>query len=288
MENDLNARLASMSGHFSKSQKALAAYIVDHCDKAAFLTANRLGEAVGVSESTVVRFAVRLGYEGYPELQRAVQELIRNRLTAVQRLEVTAALLNEQDVLKSVMREDMDRISSTLSGVDPAVFDDAVRRTLHARRIYIIGLRSSSALAEFLYYYFNLIFEDVQLLTSSSSSVLSEQLLRAQKGDTVIGISFPRYSRMTVDALEYAHEKGADVIAITDSAVSPLTQHADCALFAESDTASFVDSLVAPMSLINALVVAAGMHRREALRQVFDDLERIWDKYEVYRKAETL
>lgn len=286
MENDLNERLATLSPHFSKGQKALAAYIVDHCDKAAFLTANRLGEAVGVSESTVVRFAVRLGYEGYPELQQAVQELIRNRLTAVQRLEVTAALLEQHDVLRSVMREDMERISSTLSGLDPDVFDDAVRRTLNAKRIFIIGLRSSSALAEFLYFYFNLIFEDVQLLTSSSSSVLSERLLRAGKGDAVIGISFPRYSLMTVDALEYAHDKGADVIAITDSALSPLARHADCALFAESDTASFVDSLVAPMSLINALVVAAGMHRRTQLHRVFDDLERIWDKYEVYRKAE--
>ena len=288
MENDLNARLAAMSAHFSKSQRALANYIVDHCDKAAFLTANKLGEAVGVSESTVVRFAVRLGYEGYPELQRAVQELIRNRLTAVQRLDVTASLLDEQNVLKSVMREDIDRISATLASVDAGVFDDVVRRTLRAERIYIIGLRSSSALAEFLYFYFNLIFEDVKLLTSSSSSVLSEQLLRAKRGDAIIGISFPRYSRMTVDALAYAHGKGADVIAITVSPVSPLVQHADCALYAESDTASFVDSLVAPMSLINALVVATGMHRREALRQVFGDLEGIWDKYEVYRKAETL
>lgn len=288
MENDLNARLAAMSAHFSKSQRALANYIVDHCDKAAFLTANKLGEAVGVSESTVVRFAVRLGYEGYPELQRAVQELIRNRLTAVQRLDVTASLLDEQNVLKSVMREDIDRISATLASVDAGVFDDVVRRTLRAERIYIIGLRSSSALAEFLYFYFNLIFEDVKLLTSSSSSVLSEQLLRAKRGDAIIGISFPRYSRMTVDALAYAHGKGADVIAITDSPVSPLVQHADCALYAESGTASFVDSLVAPMSLINALVVATGMHRREALRQVFGDLEGIWDKYEVYRKAETL
>lgn len=286
MEQSLNERLNEMSIHFSKSQRALANYIVEHCDKAAFLTANKLGEAVGVSESTVVRFAVRLGYEGYPEMQRAVQELIRNRLTAVQRLDVTASLLEEQNILKSVMREDIDRISTTLGNVDAAVFDDAVHRILAAKRIYLIGLRSSSALAEFLYFYFNLIFDDVRLLTSSSSSVLSEQLLRAEKGDAVIGISFPRYSRMTVDALEYAHSRGADVIAITDSPVSPLEQHADCALYAESDTASFVDSLVAPLSLINALVVATGMHRREALRQVFGDLENIWDKYEVYRKTE--
>lgn len=287
MEYDLNARIAAVSGGLSKSQKALAGYIVDHCDKAAFLTANKLGEAVGVSESTVVRFAVRLGYEGYPELQNAVQELIRNRLTAVQRLDVTASLLKEQDVLKSVMREDIDRIGATLSGIDAQVFDDAVRRILSAHRIYIIGLRSSSALAEFMFFYFNLIFEDVKLLTSSSSSVLSEQLLRAGSEDAVIGISFPRYSRMTVDALAYAREKGADVIAITDSALSPLVAQSDCTLYAESDTASFVDSLVAPMSLINALVVAVGMHRRDALRKVFADLEDIFDKYEVYRKAGT-
>ncbi len=288
MENDLNARLAAMSMHFSKSQRALAGYIVDHCDKAAFLTANKLGEAVGVSESTVVRFAVRLGYDGYPELQRAVQELIRNRLTAVQRLDVTASLLDEQDVLKSVMREDIDRISATLASVDAAVFDDAVRRTLGARRIYIIGLRSSSALAEFLYFYFNLIFEDVKLLTSSSSSVLSEQLLRANKG---------RYDhRHQLPAL-FAHDGGRAGVRAwqgrgrdRDYGQPRLAARAARGLraFAESDTASFVDSLVAPMSLINALVVAAGMHRREALRQVFGDLEGIWDKYEVYRKAETL
>jgi DNA-binding MurR/RpiR family transcriptional regulator len=286
MANDLNARLAAASQHMSKSQRALGDYIIEHCDKAAFLTANKLGDAVGVSESTVVRFAVRLGYEGYPELQEAVQDLIRNRLTAVQRLEVTASQLEEQNILKSVMHEDIERISSSLAAIDTAVFDDAVNRTLNAKRIYIIGLRSASALAEFLYFYFNLIFGDVTLLTSSSSNVLSEQLLRTGKGDTVIGISFPRYSRMTVDALEYAHGKGADVIAITDSPVSPLVPYADCALYAESDTASFVDSLVAPMSLLNALVVAAGIHRRESLKKVFEDLESIWDKYEIYRKAE--
>ncbi len=282
MEIDLTSRLANPALRLSKSQRLLAEYITEHCDKAVFLTANRLGDAVGVSESTVVRFAVRLGYDGYPELQRAVQELIRNKLTAVQRLEVTSDLLSGADVLHSVMREDIDRINTTLSNIDNAAFEKAVDLAVSARRIYIVGLRSSSALAEFLYFYFNLIFENVKLISGSSTNAV-EQLLHATKDDLVMCISFPRYSRTTVDAVEYAKSKGASVVAITDSPMSPISGHADCALFAMSDTASFVDSLVAPMSLINALVVAVGMHRRKELMRVFEDLEKIWDRYSVYR-----
>lgn len=288
MEMDLTARLANPVLRLSKSQRLLADYITEHCDKAAFLTANRLGDAVGVSESTVVRFAVRLGYEGYPELQRAVQELIRNKLTAVQRLEVTSELLSGSDVLRSVMREDIDRINTTLASIDNEAFDQAVQYAISARQIYIVGLRSSSALAEFLYFYFNLIFEGVKLVSGSSVNAVPEQLLHATKDDCVICISFPRYSRTTVDAVEYASSKGASVIAITDGPMSPITSHASCSLFAMSDTASFVDSLVAPMSLLNALVVAVGMHRREDLVRVFGDLEQIWDHYSVYRAADDL
>jgi len=286
MEIDLTTRLANPSLRLSKSQRLLADYITEHCDKAAFLTANRLGDAVGVSESTVVRFAVRLGYDGYPELQRAVQELIRNKLTAVQRLEVTTDLLSGSDVLRSVMRDDIDRINTTLTDIDNAAFDKAVECCVNAKRIYIVGLRSSSALAEFMYFYFNLIFEDVKLISGSSMNAVPEELVHAQENDCVICISFPRYSRTTVDAVEYASSKGASVIAITDGPMSPITAHASCSLFAMSDTASFVDSLVAPMSLINALVVAVGMHRREELMRVFGDLELIWDHYSVYRAAD--
>ena len=203
MEIDLTSRLANPALRLSKSQRLLAEYITEHCDKAVFLTANRLGDAVGVSESTVVRFAVRLGYDGYPELQRAVQELIRNKLTAVQRLEVTSDLLSGADVLHSVMREDIDRINTTLSNIDNAAFEKAVDLAVSARRIYIVGLRSSSALAEFLYFYFNLIFENVKLISGSSTNAV-EQLLHATKDDLVMCISFPRYSRTTVDAVEYA------------------------------------------------------------------------------------
>lgn len=288
MELDLISRLNSKNLKLSKSQKVLADYIVEHCDKAAFLTANKLGEAVEVSESTVVRFAVRLGYEGYPELQKAVQELIRNRLTAVQRLEVTADLLNKGDLLHSVMHDDSDRIAETFAGIDREVFDKVVASAINARRIYIIGLRSSTALAEFLYYYFNLMFNDVRLLTTASSGALPEQMHWAGENDMVIGISFPRYSRMTVEAMEYARERGAVVTAITDSQMSPLVRYSDFALCAKSDTASFVDSLVAPMSLLNALVIAAGMHKRETLTKVFGELESIWDEYSIYRLDEEL
>ncbi len=285
MELDLTSRLSNPSLRLSKSQRLLAEYITEHCDKAVFLTANRLGDAVGVSESTVVRFAVRLGYDGYPELQRAVQELIRNKLTAVQRLEVTSDLLSGADVLHSVMREDIDRINTTLSSIDNEAFEKAVNLAISARRIYIVGLRSSSALAEFLYFYFNLIFENVKLIAGSSTNAV-EQLLHASPEDLVICISFPRYSRTTVDAVEYTKSKGVSVIAITDSPMSPISDRADCSLYAMSDTASFVDSLVAPMSLINALVVAVGMHRRKELVRVFGDLEKIWDRYSVYRAVE--
>lgn len=281
---DLMARLNSMYNEFSKGQKSIARYIIDHYDKAAFMTANRLGEVVGISESTVVRFAIRLGYDGYPELQQALQDMIRNRLTSVQRLEVTADLLSENNILRSVMQDDMERINTTLGDIDEEVFNKAVDCTIRAKRIYIIGVRSAAALAGFLNFYFNLLFDNVRLINTNSVSEMFEQLLRVEEGDLVVGFSFPRYSRRTVKALQFAQNRGADVIAFTDSALSPIAQYADYALYAKSDTASFVDSLVAPLSLVNAYVVAIGVKKKHTITATFEMLENIWDEYGVYQK----
>ncbi|NLD88410.1 MAG: MurR/RpiR family transcriptional regulator [Clostridiales bacterium] len=280
---DLMTRLNSLYDDFSKGQKAIARYIIDHYDKAAFMTANRLGEVVGISESTVVRFANRLGYKGYPELSQALQDLIRNRLTSVQRLEVTADLLSEHNILKSVMNDDIERISATISSIDENMFAKAIESTISAKRIYIIGVRSTAALAGFLNFYFNLLFDNVRLINTNSVSDMFEQLLRVEEGDLVIGFSFPRYSRRTVKALQFAHDRGAKVIAITDSALSPIAQYADFPLYAKTDNASFVDSLVAPLSLVNAYVVAIGVEKKQTITNTFEMLESIWEEYRVYQ-----
>jgi len=286
MSEELMSKLNSCSSDFSKGQRAISRYLVDHYDKAAFMTAGKLGEAVGVSESTVVRFAMKLGFDGYPELQKAVQDMICNRLTSVQRLEVTAGLLSQQNVLQSVMREDVKRINDTLETIDYNVFDAAIDATIRARRIYIIGVRSSASLANFLYFYFNLLFDNVRLINTNSASDMFEQLLRVQEDDVVIGISFPRYSKRTVKALQFAQSRGACVISFTDCALSPIVQYARYAIYAKSDTASFVDSLVAPMSLLNAYIVAIGVRKKEMVTQTFEVLENIWEEYGVYQKTE--
>jgi len=241
---------------------------------------------VGVSESTVVRFAVRLGYEGYPDLQGALQDLVRNRLTAVQRLEVTTSKLSDQNILQAVMNDDVDKITTTLSSVDQAAFNGAVQDTIEARRIYIIGMRSSAGLAQFLKFYFQYLFENVHLIVTNSTNELYEQLLHVSREDMIYGISFPRYSSSTVKALQFVKSRGARVVAITDSAQSPITPYADYALFARSDMASFVDSLVAPMSLINALIIAIGMRKKDEVSATFAELEHIWEKYGVYETYE--
>ncbi|MBE6930810.1 MAG: MurR/RpiR family transcriptional regulator [Clostridia bacterium] len=286
MGTDILARLRTAQGDFSRGQKAIAAYITDHYDKAAFMTAYKLGTVVGVSESTVVRFAVRLGYEGYPDLQGALQDLVRNRLTAVQRLEVTTSKLSDQNILQAVMNDDVDKITTTLSSVDQAAFNGAVQDTIEARRIYIIGMRSSAGLAQFLKFYFQYLFENVHLIVTNSTNELYEQLLHVSREDMIYGISFPRYSSSTVKALQFVKSRGARVVAITDSAQSPITPYADYALFARSDMASFVDSLVAPMSLINALIIAIGMRKKDEVSATFAELEHIWEKYGVYETYE--
>ncbi len=284
MNTDLMSRIRAAQNDLSRSQKVIAAYIMEHYDKAAFMTANRLGSVTGVSESTVVRFAVRLGYDGYPTLQAALQDMIRNRLTAVQRLEVTSSKLSDQNILQAVMNDDMEKIASTLASMDQEAFNAAVRDTIGSSRIYILGMRSSAGLAGFLGFYFRLLFDDVRIISSGGANELYEQLFHVGEHDVVYGISFPRYSSSTVRALQFVKSRGARVVAVTDSALSPIARYADYALYARSDMASFVDSLVAPLSLFNALIIAIGMRRKEDVAKTFSELEGIWEEYGVYEK----
>ena len=284
--NDLITKIQSELPGFSKGQKQIARFILEHYDKASFMTASRLGVTVGVSESTVVRFATELGYDGYPHLQRALQEMIRNKLTSVQRMEVAGDRMGGRDVLQTVLHADTDMIRVTLDEIDRDAFQGAVDALMGAKRIYILGVRSSSALASFLGFYFNLLFENVTLVHTNSVSEIFEQVLRVGPGDVLFGISFPRYSKRTLSAMKYARDRGARVIALTDSQLSPLARVADHVLLARSDMASFVDSLVAPLSVINALIVAVGMSRRDEIEQTFNKLERIWEEYDVYEKPE--
>lgn len=269
---------------FSKGQKLIADYIMTHYEKAAFMTAAKLGEAVGVSESTVVRFAVQIGFDGYPKLQSSLQEMIKSKLTSIQRIEVSSKRIGNDSILKSVLQSDMEKIKKTLEEIDQDSFDNIVESVLNAKRIYILGVRSSAPLAGFLGFYFNLVFDNVRLIHTTSASEMFEQILNAGEGDVVIGISFPRYSRRTIKAMQYARKQGATVIAITDSKRSPLAAYANNSIIARSDMASFVDSLVAPLSVINALIVAVGMRKKDEIYKTFEKLEKIWDEYQVYEK----
>lgn len=270
----------------SKGHKLIAKFILEHYDKAAFMTASRLGNTVGVSESTVVRFATEIGFDGYPDLQRAMQDLMKNKLTAVQRIEVTSDQLGNDDILEKVLNLDIERIRKTLEETSHEDFEKAVETIANAGTIYIIGSRSASALAGFLSYYFNLIFPSVKLVHTTSTSEMFEQIMRIDEKDVIIGISFPRYSKQTVTAFKFASQNNANVIAITDSYASPLVKYADNVLIARSDMASFVDSLVAPLSLINALIVAVSIKNRDKVSQTFGKLESIWEEYQVYEKTE--
>ena len=270
---------------FSKGQRLIATYILEHYDKAAYYTASRLGTIVGVSESTVVRFANELGYEGYPELQRALKKLIRSRLTSFQRMEITNSLIGENDVLEKVLTSDIEKIRQTAAEIDSASFADAVQNIVDAKNIYIIGVRSSSTLAGFLNYSLRMIFDNVRLVQTNSSSEMFEQIMQIGEGDVMIAISFPRYSSRIINAVEYAKGKGADIIALTDSKFSPIAAEADQLLLAYSDMASFMDSLVAPLSIINALVVAVARKRETEVSERLRVLEEIWDRYDVYKKG---
>lgn len=284
--NELSNRINECYSKLSKGQKRLATYITDNYDKAVFLTAAKLGEVVGVSESTVVRFAMHLGYKGYPEFQSALEELVRNKLNSLQRMEVTYGRINQSKILESVLKADAQRIESSLEKIDENAFELAVDTILNARDIYIIGIRSCAPLANFMAFYFTLIFEHVHLIQTSSSSEIFEQMVRIGKEDVIIGISFPRYSMRTLKAMEFANNRSAKVITLTDSVHSPMNLYSSCNLIAESDMASIVDSLVAPLSVINALIVALCMKKQGEVATTLEMLEEIWDEYQVYENDE--
>ena len=268
-----------------RSQRLIANYIINHYERAAFMTAQKLGSAVGVSESTVVRFAYEVGYDGYPRLQRALQELIRNRLTSAQRMEVTDEQIGEHDVLQKVLSMDMERIRTTAQTVDSDSFARTVDAIVSAEKIYILGIRSASALATFLYFYFNHIFKNLRLVSSSSASEVFEQIYHIGERDVLISITFPRYSQRSVKAAKFAKSNGATVVGITDTEHSPIAPYSDHLLCARSDMVSFVDSLVAPLSLIDALIVAVGMKKKNETVGTYRRLESVWEEYDVYEKA---
>ncbi len=288
MENkkDLLSRIEAGYDSFSKGQKKLAGFIRENYDKAAFLTAAKLGEEVGVSESTVVRFAKAIGYDGYPEFQKDLSEMVRTRLNSIQRMEVTYGKISQGEILSSVLKSDIDKINQTMESIDPEAFETAVDTILDAKHIYVIGLRSSEPLADFLSFYLNLICENVHAVDASGSSEIFEQLIRIGEEDVIIGISFPRYSMRTLKALEFATNRNAKVITLTDSVNSPISIYSSCNLIAKSDMASIVDSLVAPLSVINALIVALCMKKQTDVISTLETLEEIWDEYQVYSKDE--
>lgn len=279
-QNDLLVRLQSQYPTLSKGQKQIANYIMENYDRAAFITASRMGRMVGVSESTVVRFAYEMGYDGYPALQRALQELIRTKLTAMQRIQLTSDM-EQADVLRTVLKADMQNIRATVETVDNDVFQGAMQAILCAERLYIVGMRSAYSIAQFLSYYLNFVLPDIVLINGAMSDAC-EQMARINEKDVCIAISFPRYSTRTVEAIQYAKERCARTVAITDAPASPLVPYADFALTARSDMASFADSLVAPLSLINAMIVYASLARKDELMEHFDRLERIWGSHHVY------
>lgn len=283
MEKDIISIMQEKQRSFSKGQTRIARYVTENADKAAFMTASKLGQKVGVSESTVVRFALELGFEGYPEMRKALQEMIRNRLTSVQRIEVAKTVIGERDTLAAILNSDMDNILRTQNALERKDFDAAVEALLDARHIYILGTRTSAALSMFMGFYFNLLFENVKVLYENTAGEIFEQILRIGPGDVFVGISYPRYSRRTVKAVRFARERGATVLALTDAQTSPIAEMADITLLARSDMVSFVDSLVAPLSLINALIVAVS-DRKPGVEGTFNELEKVWNDYEVYEK----
>lgn len=283
-QQNLVERLNLSGKRLSKSHRLIADYIVAHYDKAVFMTAAVLGETVGVSESTVVRFAMALGYEGYPQLQHSLQELARHRLTAAQRFDMSVNL-SEEEVLPTVIRADMQNIRRTVEQLNGDEFSEVVRRLLSADTIYVLGLRSAAPLAQFFSYYLRFIFDDVREVAAGTTDVF-QSIARIRKTDVLVGISFPRYSTRTLEAMRFAHESGAQVIGLTDGPMSPLHREADICLSARTDMASFVDSLVAPLSVINALLVALALKKREDLNTHLEKLEGIWDAYSVYINKE--
>ena len=284
MRTDILTILQSESPSFSNGQRLIARYISESYDKAAFMTASKLGKTVGVSESTVVRFATELGYDGYPSMQKAMQEMVVNRLTSVQRMGVTNDRIGNQDVVSMVLHSDMEKLRKTGEVLDRGEFHASVDALLRARRVYILGVRSTAPLANFMAYYLNYMLPDVRVITASGMSEMFEQIVGASEEDAVIAFSFPRYSTSVVNGIRYCRSVGARVIGITDSRLSPLAEFCDHVLLAKSDMVSLVDSLVAPLSVTNALLAAVAAKREDRLGKTLEDLEHVWEEYNVYEK----
>ena len=288
MSNSLLIRIEQEYSSFSKSHKKIADYILNNYEKAAYYTAAKLGSVTNISESTVVRFATHLGFEGYPEFQEALQETIKGKLTAMQRMEVASLQMQDVDVLSKVLANDIATIKETLQNVSREDFEGASKAINEASKIYILGVRSSAPLANFMYFYLKMVYDNVVLINSASSSEMFEQIFKISKNDICIALSFPRYSKQVVKTLQYVHDKGGKIVAITDSTSSPIAPVSDYVLTAKSNMASFIDSLVAPLSLINALIVSATTDKHDEVVDTFCELERVWDKYDVYEKQEDM
>ena len=270
---------------FSKGQKLIARFILEDYDKAAFMTASKLGKTVQVSESTVVRFATQLGYDGYPSMQRALQEMIRGKLTSIQRIQASDGELAGSDLMTNVLQRDMEKIRMAIDQTDGAEFERVVDTIIGARRIYIVGFRSSSFLAGYLNFYFRLIFDNVTLVNGGAAGSF-DQLFRVSKDDVVIGICFPRYSELALKTIQFSRDRGATIVGVTDSEMSPINQMSNCSLLVRSEMISFVDSLVAPMSVVNALIVSVGLQQEDSVAKTYEDLERIWDEYDAFERVE--
>ena len=283
---DVLSRISDRYNKMSKSHKAIASYISGHYEQAVFMTAAKLGETLGISESTVVRFADRIGYEGYPEFQKALVECVKGKLSSIQKMDAKYGRSSQSEVLISVITADIEKLQHTIDNLDPAAFESAVNTILEAETIYIMGLRSNEPLAEFLHFYLNMVRGGVVLLKTTSVSETFEQMIRIHERDCFIGISFPRYSMRTLKAMEFANDRNAKVIAVTDSAHSPMCLYSSCNLLARSDMVSIVDSLVAPLSVINALVVALCLKCPQEVRKNLEMLEETWNNYQVYLNDE--
>ncbi len=283
-KNDLLTIISDSLPKMSKGHKLIASYILEHYDKAAYMTAAKLGAQVKISESTVVRFANELGFDGYPKLQSSLKKIVRNKLTSLQRLEIANDRIGDSDILNNVVNSDIDKMRHTLEKINHEHFACAVDAIVSAKNIYIVGMRSASSLAFFMSFYFNLIFDNVHYISNSGGSEIFENIMRIANNDVMVGISFPRYSKRCINAVEYAKSQGAHIVAITDSELSPIAELADSLLLAESDMASFADSLVAPLSIINAIIAAAGMKKKDEVSNTFKKLEEIWDDYDVQQK----
>lgn len=286
MNQDVLVQLEALAPTFSKGQRRIAAYIAESYDKAAFMTASKLGKTVGVSESTVVRFAVELGYDGYPSMQKALQEVVLNRLTSVQRIGIMNDRFSGQDVVSLVLASDAEKLRQTGEALDREAFQASVNAILNARRIYIIGARSAAILVNFLGHYLNYMFDNVQVVTTSGAGEMFEKLVNVGDGDVVIGCSFPRYCATTAKCAQFCRSVGATVIGLTNSRMSPLGENCDYVLLAKSDMVSLVDSLVAPMSIVNALIVALASAREKELQRTFHTLEHVWAEYNIYEKQD--